>query len=343
MSDLDLLLSNYDYVLPDDYIAQNPVVPRDHAKLMVISPQQVSHHYFYELPKFLRSPDLLVLNNTKVIPARLHGQKLNGVDVEVLLVEPVGLNRWLCLVKPGKRLPIGSTIIFSDRLSASITGIDPMTKGRELLFTVPPDTTFEQILAELGEVPLPPYITNSHATPDQYQTVYAQTLGAIAAPTAGLHFTDRLLHELSCQGIAQTCITLHVGVGTFRPVEAEDITAHTMHQEWLEVSSEAIATTKNRKAQGGRILGVGTTVARALETANWHPYRGRTGLMIYPGYQWQVLDGLITNFHLPKSSLLMLVASFLGSRSKLLDLYQEAIAQNYRFYSFGDAMLIWRA
>jgi S-adenosylmethionine:tRNA ribosyltransferase-isomerase len=342
MIDPDLLLSNYDFELPSDRIAQNPVVPRDSSKLMVVGEHNVAHHHFHELPQCLRSNDLLVLNNTKVIPARLYGRKPSGAEVDILLIEPLGLNRWLALLKRAKRFPVGSEIIFSDRLKATVVRIDEATKSRELLFDMPQGETFEQVLADLGEMPLPPYINKSQSTPDQYQTVYAKTAGAIAAPTAGLHFTQRLLDELTAMGIAQTFITLHVGIGTFRPVEAENITEHTMHQEWIEVSPEAIAAIKATKAKGGRIIGVGTTVARSLEASKMQPYTGKTGIMIYPSYEWQVLDGLITNFHLPKSSLLMLVASFLGSREKLLNLYQEAIAQDYRFYSFGDGMLTWR-
>jgi len=346
MIDSDLLLSSYDYELQDDRIAQNPVVPRDSSKLMVIGADReidtVGHHHFYDLPKFLQPQDLLILNNTKVIPARLYGHKPSGAEVDILLIEPLGLNRWLALVKRGKRFPIGSEIIFSPRLKATVIRIDEFTKSRELLFELPQGGTFEEILADLGEMPLPPYINNSQSTPDQYQTVYAQTAGAIAAPTAGLHFTHRLLDELKNMGVNHTFVTLHVGIGTFRPVEVENITEHQIHQEWIEVSPAAIAAIKTAKANGGRIIGVGTTSARAIETSGMQPYKGKTGLMIYPSYEWQVLDGLITNFHLPKSSLLMLVASFLGSREKLFDLYSEAIAQEYRFYSFGDGMLAWR-
>ncbi len=347
MPNFDHFLSSYDYELPAECIAQNPVVPRDSSRLMVVEKNlKPLHHHFFELPQLLKPKDLLVLNNTKVIPARLHGRKSSGsssgAKVEILLIEPLGLNRWLALVKRGKRFPAGSEIIFSDCLKATVIRLDEATKARELLFELPQGGVFEQILAELGEMPLPPYINNSQSAPEQYQTVYAQADGAIAAPTAGLHFTHRLLDELKAMGIAHTFVTLHVGIGTFRPVEVENITEHQIHQEWLEVSAEAIAAIKATKANGGRVIGVGTTSARALETAKMQPYKGKTDLMIYPGYEWQVLDGLITNFHLPKSSLLMLVASFLESREKLFDLYAEAIAQEYRFYSFGDGMLIWR-
>jgi S-adenosylmethionine:tRNA ribosyltransferase-isomerase len=342
MIDSDLLLSSYDYQLPPDRIAQNPVVPRDSSKLMVVDQDSAAHHHFWELPKFLRSPDLLILNNTKVIPARLCGRKPSGAAVEILLIEPVGLNRWLALLKRGRRFPVGSEIIFTDSLKATVTRLDAATRTHELLFELPDTLKFEEVLGELGEMPLPPYINNSQSTPDQYQTVYAETAGAIAAPTAGLHFTHRLLDELKSLGINHTFVTLHVGIGTFRPVEVENITEHQIHQEWIEVSPEAIAAIKTAKANGGRIIGVGTTSARAIETSGMQPYMGKTGLMIYPSYEWQILDGLITNFHLPKSSLLMLVASFLDSRTRLFDLYAEAIAREYRFYSFGDGMLVWR-
>jgi len=341
MSQPDLSLHNYNYDLPPDRIAQNPTMPRDASKLLVIEAEGSFDHHFYELPHILRSQDLLVLNNTKVIPARLYGHKPTGGAVEILLVEPLGLNHWLTLVKSSNTLTVGTSIIFSDLLKATVIKIDEATGGRELLFEIVGTATFTEIIAEIGEMPLPPYIDASSSTPDQYQTVYAETEGAIAAPTAGLHFTQVLLDQLTAMGIEQTYITLHVGIGTFRPVKVDDITDHVMHQEWMEVPASAIAAIKATKARGGRVIGVGTTVARALETCNMQPYAGKTSLMIYPGYKWQVLDGLITNFHLPKSSLMMLVASFLGDRERLLNLYQEAIRKEYRFYSFGDAMLIW--
>ncbi len=344
MSQLDLLLHSYNYDLPADRIAQNPCVPRDASRLMVIEAEGSFDHHFYELPQLLRSQDLLVLNNTKVIPASLDGQKPSGGAVKILLVEPLGHNHWLALVKPGRSFPVGSTIMFgkSNRLKATVIKVDEATGGRELLFEISDHSTFAEIIAEIGEMPLPPYINASDSDPEQYQTVYAQNQGAIAAPTAGLHFTQRLLDQLTSMGIAQTYITLHVGVGTFRPVKVDDITSHVMHHEWMEVPESAIAAIKATKARGGRVIGVGTTVARALESCKMQAYQGKTNLMIYPGYEWQVLDGLITNFHLPKSSLMMLVSSFLADRTRLLDLYQTAIDKKYRFYSFGDAMLIWR-
>jgi S-adenosylmethionine:tRNA ribosyltransferase-isomerase len=343
---LDRSLSAYDYDLPPERIAQNPVVPRDTARLLVVhSPTHDQHHSFRDLPSLLQPGDLLVLNNTRVIPARLYGHKPNGTRVEVLLLEERQPDQWLALVRPGKRLKPGASIEFGTgelRVRAIVLETDPATGGRIVQFTVP-DSTLMQVLPHLGQVPLPPYITDSQAKPDQYQTVYAQQPGAVAAPTAGLHFTPELLTCLQKQGIQQSFVTLHVGVGTFRPVEAEDITTHAMHGEWLEVPADTVHQIEQTQARGGRVIAVGTTVVRALEgaaqTGKLQPYCGKTELFIYPGYQWQVVEGMITNFHLPKSSLMMLVSALIG-RQRLLDLYQVAIAQAYRFYSFGDAMLI---
>lgn len=350
VSQPDLLLDSYDYHLPEERIAQNPVVPRDHAKLLVVEPApSYQHRIFHELPELLRPGDLLVMNNTRVIPARLYGQKPNGTLIEVLLLEEQTPNQWLALVKPGKRLKLGATIEFSDaagqpQLSATVIAIDEPTGGRILQFDLPPQQSILPLLAQLGQVPLPPYITDSQADPEQYQTVYADRPGSAAAPTAGLHFTPELLARLEQRGIERAFLTLHVGVGTFRPVEATDITQHQMHGEWVEVPPETVERIQQTKARGGRVIAVGTTSVRSLEgTAAIHgslqPYCGKTNLYIYPGFQWQVIDGLITNFHLPKSSLMMLVSALIG-RQRLLDLYQIAIESHYRFYSFGDAMLI---
>jgi S-adenosylmethionine:tRNA ribosyltransferase-isomerase len=341
----DLCLSAYEYELPSDRIAQSPAVPRDSSRLLVVSPDKsYSHYHFDRLPQLIRPGDLLIFNDTRVIPARMYGHKLSGVPVEILLMEPRGTNRWLALVKPGKWLPVGSTIVFTEEIEAQVVGTDEETRGRELLFQIPEDRTLEQVISELGHVPFPPYITAPQAETEQYQTVYAKNPGAIAAPTAGLHFTERLMNELKDMGVLQTYVTLHVGLGTFRPVEAEDISTHKMHHESFEVSTETIELIKTTKANGGRVIAVGTTVVRAIESSNLQPFKGKTDLMIYPGYEWKVLDGLITNFHLPKSTLMMMVSSFLGKggREQLLQIYQEAIANEYRFYSFGDAMLIWR-
>jgi S-adenosylmethionine:tRNA ribosyltransferase-isomerase len=358
--DFDRTLSAYDYVLPAHCIAQNPAEPRDHAKLFVINhPPHYSHHHFYELDRLLKPGDLLVLNNTKVIPARLYGQKSTGSQVEVLLLEEKGLNRWLALVKPGRKLQPGATIHFTPHtskaptpnaqtpnaqtLSAIVSDRDDASGGRILEFTVPEGRSLLEVIDDYGHMPLPPYITESTSENDRYQTVYAETPGAAAAPTAGLHFTPELLQRLSDRGIDQAFVTLHVGIGTFRPVEVEVITDHEMHGEWIEVTRETVDKINHTKAQGGRLIAVGTTSVRSLEGAaisgQLQPYCGKTHIFIYPGYEWKVVDGLITNFHLPKSSLLMLVSALIG-RSRLLDLYKEAIAQDYRFFSFGDAMLI---
>ncbi|HEY9661902.1 MAG TPA: tRNA preQ1(34) S-adenosylmethionine ribosyltransferase-isomerase QueA [Allocoleopsis sp.] len=377
----DLSLTAYDYELPEGHIAQNPVTPRDSSRLLVVDHAPTYHHcIFHQLPDLLRPGDLLVLNNTRVIPARLYGRKVEGqktegaseaardaaseaasgaardagregARVEVLLLEEQQPDRWLALVKPGKRLKLGVEIEFgatSDPtvpvLRATVEAIDAATGGRVLQFHLPAGQSLLPLLPKLGVVPLPPYITESQADPEQYQTVYAKYAGSAAAPTAGLHFTPELLARLQAQGIQQTFITLHVGVGTFRPVEAEDITQHQMHGEWLEVPASTVAQIQATQAAGGRVIAVGTTSVRALEGAaaqsgTLQPYCGKTELFIYPGYQWQVVEGMITNFHLPKSSLMMLVSALIG-RQRLLDLYQVAIEENYRFYSFGDAMLI---
>jgi S-adenosylmethionine:tRNA ribosyltransferase-isomerase len=358
--DTDRLLAAYDYVLPPERIAQTPAVPRDRARMLVVkrSPHY-SHGIFQELPQWLQPGDLLVLNNTRVIPARLHGYKSSGLPVEVLLLEPAGranpgseldrdaanqANQWLALVKPGRRLKPGTQIAFGDgQVTAQVLETDAATKGRLLQFTTPDQTLLTDWLDRLGQMPLPPYITALDSRPEQYQTVYAEQPGAVAAPTAGLHFTPELLATLADRGIAHTFVTLHVGVGTFRPVEVEDITQHQMHGEWVEVSPETVAQIAATKARGGRVIAVGTTAVRSLEGAaqsgTLTPFRGKTHLFIYPGYDWRVVDGMITNFHLPKSSLLMLVGALIG-RQRLLELYEAAIAAEYRFYSFGDAMLI---
>ncbi len=374
-SELDLSLAGYDYELPTELIAQNPVVPRDSSRLLVVNSQNVGtevaprHHIFRDLPEILRPGDLLVMNNTRVLPARLYGQKLTGAEVEVLLLEERQHNCWLALVKPGKRFKRGSKIVFtaknrkedtekksenisaspclgvspSSSLTATVIASDTATGGRLLQFELPEEVSLLQLLDAFGEIPLPPYITTSEAQSEQYQTVYAQNPGAVAAPTAGLHFTPELLQKLREQNINQAFVTLHVGVGTFRPVEVENVTTHTMHEEWIEVPQNTVEQIHATKAAGGRIIAVGTTVVRALEGAatkgELQPFCGRTNLFIYPGYKWRVVEGMITNFHLPRSSLLMLVSALIG-RQRLLNIYQEAIASRYRFYSFGDAMLI---
>ena len=350
---IDHQLSAYCYDLPAELIAQNPVVPRDSAKLLVVRDQRAhQHHHFRDLANLLSPGDLLILNNTQVIPARLFGRKQTdgkrGAPVEVLLIEPVSEDRWLALVKPGRRLQPGTTIVFGGAepplMTAQVESRDSATGGRILHLSTPGDRPIDDLIHQLGQVPLPPYITQSDSLPEQYQTVFAQREGAVAAPTAGLHFTERLLIELADKGIQTAEVTLHVGIGTFRPVEVTDIETHRMHQERIEVTTDTVTKIQQTKARGGRVIAVGTTSTRALEGVaaifgELRPYSGKTELFIYPGYRWQVIDGLITNFHLPESSLLMMVSALIG-RTRLMELYREAIKRQYRFYSFGDAMLI---
>ncbi|MEG4985829.1 tRNA preQ1(34) S-adenosylmethionine ribosyltransferase-isomerase QueA [Microcoleus sp. BR0-C5] len=372
MTEMDWSLDGYDYELPPSRIAQNPVVPRDSSRLLAVdSPSSHQHRIFRDLPDLLQPGDLLVLNNTRVLPARLYGHKPNGPAVEILLMEERQHNCWLALVKPGKRLKLGAKIEFDPiapacedsttapccclpdatmpdrrRLTATVIDRDDATGGRLLEFDIPTDENLAKFLDEYGHVPLPPYIENSQASAEQYQTVYADRLGAVAAPTAGLHFTEELFSRLEQRGIEKTFVTLHVGVGTFRPVEVADVTAHKMHGEWVEVPAATVDKIRETQARGGRIIAVGTTAVRALEGAaaasgdfSLQPFCGPTNLFIYPGYKWRVVEGMITNFHLPRSTLMMMVSAMIG-RPRLLDLYREAIEQQYRFYSFGDAMLI---
>ncbi|MDM9385064.1 tRNA preQ1(34) S-adenosylmethionine ribosyltransferase-isomerase QueA [Chlorogloeopsis sp. ULAP01] len=372
-SSLDCSLAGYDYELPNELIAQNPAFPRDSSKLLVVNSPSTGkntdplHYIFRDLPDLLQAGDLLVINDTRVLPARLYGRKSTGAEVEVLLLEERQHNCWLALVKPGKRFKRGSKIIFEARemeenaqtnrrgdaekekfsvpsqLTATVLETDEATGGRLLQFDLPEEISLVQLLDVFGEVPLPPYITQTDAESEQYQTVYAKSPGAIAAPTAGLHFTPELLERLRQKGINQAFVTLHVGVGTFRPVEVEDVTTHKMHEEWIEVPAATVEQIRATQAAGGRVIAVGTTVVRSLEGAatsgELQPFCGKTDLFIYPGYKWRVVEGLITNFHLPRSSLLMLVSALIG-RQRLLNIYQQAIASQYRFYSFGDAMLI---
>ncbi|CDN11871.1 MAG: tRNA preQ1(34) S-adenosylmethionine ribosyltransferase-isomerase QueA [Richelia sp.] len=361
-TNLDLCLSGYEYELPPEMIAQNPASPRDSSKLLVVNSVNTGnytepvHDVFRNLPGILQPGDLLVMNNTKVIPARLYGHKSTGAEIEVLLLEERQQNCWLGLVKPGKRFKLGTQLIFTTatqgdgsefhlagELTATVIDNDEATGGRLLQFDVPEGMNLMQLLDVFGEVPLPPYITNTQADDEQYQTVYAETPGAIAAPTAGLHFTPELLEKLRTRGINQAFVTLHVGLSTFRPVEVKNITRHNMHEEWIEVPAATVEQIRQTGRDGGRIIAVGTTVVRSLESAaalgEIAPFCGKSNLFIYPGYKWKVVEGLITNFHLPRSSLLMLVSALIG-RERLLSIYQQAIASGYRFYSFGDAMLI---
>lgn len=335
--------ANYDYELPPELIAQEPAEPRDSARLLVMPRHsgELVHARFRDLGRFLRAGDLLVANRSRVIPARLHGRTASGSPVELLLLRPAGGEVWECLGRPGKRLRPGTRIHFGDEglLAAEVTGAT--AEGWRLVALHAPQG-LEQALARLGELPLPPYIRGWHGDPERYQTVYADVAGSAAAPTAGLHFTPRLMDELRAQGIEFAYLTLHIGLDTFRPVRVERVDKHPMHAEYCEVPEETVAAVEATRARGGRVVAVGTTSVRALESAaqaGLAPWQGWTRLFIRPGYEFRVVDGLITNFHLPRSTLLMLVSALVG-RQRLLDAYRVAIAAGYRFYSFGDAMLI---
>ena len=338
--------ADFDYYLPEELIAQTPVEPRDHSRLMVVHRKDGTreHRHFYDIVDYLHAGDALVINETKVIPARLLGVKEDtGVPVEVLLLRRENATDWEALVKPGRRLKPGAVCSFGDGLlRCEVLSSVPETGGRIVRFMY--DGVFEEILDRLGEMPLPPYIHEKLADRTRYQTVYAKNEGSAAAPTAGLHFTPELLERVRQKGVTIVPVTLHVGLGTFRPVTVEDVDTHVMHSEYYQVSQEAADTLNAIRASGGRIICVGTTSVRTLETVATedgviHPGAGDTAIFIYPGKKIKAVDALITNFHLPQSTLLMLVSAFMG-RETALDVYREAVEQRYRFFSFGDAMLI---
>ncbi len=333
-------LSAYDYSLPDAMIARYPCEPRDHSKLMVIERQKktINHYYFYLLPNFLCQDDLLIFNNTKVIKARIYGKRQTGGAVEFLLVRPLDHEHWEVMAKPGKKLQIGTLVLFEGGLTACIDEILP-NGNRIVKFNLPEILPY---LKRYGHLPLPTYMQREMENQDviNYQTVYAKEEGAIAAPTAGLHFTSNLLAQLNEKGVSQTQITLHTGIGTFKPVKEENILNHSMHTERYMINEEASIVLNSHK---GRKICVGTTSCRALESAcrnnEFTAGEYETDIFIYPGYQFKCTDALLTNFHLPKSTLLMLVCSF-GGYDLMMEAYQIAIEKQYRFYSYGDAMLI---
>ncbi len=337
-----LKLSDYDYYLPEELIAQEPAEPRDSSRLMLVNRKtgEIDITIFREIKNYLKSGDVLVLNNTKVIPARLYGRKEAGAKIEVLLLKKIGEGIYEALVKPGKRAKIGTKIYFSEDIYAEV-----VERNEEGIFVLRfSQGDLERILPEIGNIPLPPYIKKPLDDPNKYQTVYAQKEGAVAAPTAGLHFTEELLHTLQNMGIEILYITLHVGLGTFRPVVVEDITKHKLDPEYFEVSEDVAERINRAKEEGRRVIAVGTTVTRVLEaqgkSRKVEPGAGLVDLFIYPGFEFKILDGLITNFHLPKSTLLMLVAAFMGY-DLMKKAYNRAIEERMRFYSFGDAMFIY--
>lgn len=337
--------SDFDYELPEELIAQHPAAQRDHSRLLVMDKYTgtVEHRVFRDIVNYLHAGDVLVLNNTKVIPARIFGVKEGGTaKIEVLLLKRDDdlPNTWEVLVHPGKRAKVGTVIDFGEgRLKGEV--IANTSAGRKVTFHF--DGIFEEILEELGTMPLPPYIHEQLEDQNRYQTVYAKVDGSAAAPTAGLHFTTELLETLRQNGIEIEEVLLHVGLGTFKPVSEEDIEDHEMHSEYYKISQETADRINKAKAEGRRIISVGTTSTRALESAakdgRLQAGSGWTNIFIYPGYKWQIIDGLITNFHLPKSTLMMLVSA-LSTREHILAAYKEAVAQRYRFFSFGDAMFI---
>ena len=335
-------VTDFDYDLPEELIAQTPVEPRDSSRLLVMDKKtgELEHRHFYDLPEYLKPGDLLVFNDTRVIPARLHGVKTTGAHVEVFLLTRKNATDWEVLVKPGKKLQKGAQTKFSEELSCEILDTTDFG-GRIARFHY--EGIFEEILDRLGETPLPPYIHEKLKDSERYQTVYNRERGSAAAPTAGLHFTKELLKKIKDMGVEEVFVTLHVGLGTFRPVNESRIEDHKMHREFYTVSQEAADAINKAKREGRRIIAVGTTSVRTLESAgasgemkaggSW------TSIFIYPGYQFRFVDALVTNFHLPQSTLIMLVSA-LSSRENILHAYKVAVQEKYRFFSFGDAMFI---
>lgn len=336
--------SDFNYYLPERLIAQDPLLKRSDSRLMHvdISTGKVEHSVFHKVTEYLRPGDLLVINNTKVIPARLLGTRPQGGAAEILLLKRKTADVWEAIVKPGKRLRAGARVSFGDgKLNAEI--VDVLPDGNRLV-KFEYDGIFEEILDELGKMPLPPYITHELKDRDRYQTVYAKYEGSAAAPTAGLHFTNELLDTIKKMGVDIASVTLHVGLGTFRPVKVDDVTKHHMHTEFYQVSDQAAAKINETKAAGNRVICVGTTSCRTIESAAVknglvEAGEGDTDIFIYPGYEFKIMDALITNFHLPESTLLMLVSALAG-KDNIMAAYEEAVKEEYRFFSFGDAMMI---
>ena len=337
-------LSEFDYNLPEELIAQTPLERRDASRLMVMNREtgEIAHRHFYDIVEYLRPGDCLVMNDSRVLPARLLGHRPSGGAVEVLLLRDLGDKRWECLCKPGRKMQAGSEVIFGNGELTAVVREVREDGNRVVEFCY--EGIFLEVLERLGKMPLPPYIKEELADQERYQTVYSREVGSAAAPTAGLHFTKELLDKIREKGVNTAFVTLHVGLGTFRPVKAEQITDHHMHAELCMMSEETAAILNRTRESGGRILCVGTTSCRTLESlvgedglfaagSKW------TDIFIYPGYRFKAMDGLITNFHLPESTLVMLVSAFAG-REHVLNAYAEAVKERYRFFSFGDAMCI---
>lgn len=337
-------VSDFDYFLPQELIAQTPLNPRDSSRLLVYNRQEdtFTHKHFYDILDYLKEGDVLVRNNTRVLPARMFAYTKNGGKVEILLLKRFNLNEWEVLVKPGKKARVGTQLFLSEQLSLEVLSTIEESGSRRVRFDY--DGVFEDIISKIGEMPLPPYITEKLKEQGRYQTVYAQVDGSAAAPTAGLHFTDQLLEKIKQKGVEIVDVLLHVGLGTFRPVKCDNILEHHMHSEYYEISQESADKINKAKSEGRRIIAVGTTSVRTLESASDQngfvkPVKANTEIFIYPPYKFKCVDGLITNFHLPKSTLIMLVSA-LSSREKTLEMYNLAVNEKYRFFSFGDACLI---
>ena len=335
--------SDFFYNLPEELIAQTPIEPRDASKMLVYDKKDglVLDRHFCDIDEYLRAGDVVVVNNTRVIPARLIGRKPTGALCEVLLLKRLDYTTWEAIVKPGKRLGVGTEIIFGDKLKCKVVDRLP-DGGRHVKFEF--EGVFEDVLNELGEVPLPPYIKEKLSNGERYQTVYSKIEGSAAAPTAGLHFTPEIINKLKEKGVIFTSVLLHVGLSTFRPVKEDDVTNHKMHHEYYLVSSEAADIINSAKKEGRRVIAIGTTVVRVLESvADSQGYvrecDGETDIFIYPPYTPKAVDCLLTNFHLPESTLIMLVSAFIG-REKTLELYNHAVEDRYRFFSFGDCMFL---
>lgn len=336
--------SDFYYDLPKEFIAQTPTEPRDHAKLLVYnrSTKEIEHKHFYDLPQYLKKGDCLVINETRVLPARLLGEREDtGSFIEFLLLKRIDTDTWEILARPGKKAKPGVRFKFGNELFAQVIEIKD-DGNRIIKFEY--DGIFEEILDRLGSMPLPPYITEKLEDKEMYQTVYSKEVGSAAAPTAGLHFTPELLQKISDMGVEIVPVLLHVGLGTFRPVQVDDVTNHKMHSEYYSVSPEAAEKINDCRKNGGRIISVGTTSCRTLESVadfnkTIHPLSGDTDIFIYPGYSFKAVDCLITNFHLPESTLLMLVSA-LCSKEEIMNVYENAKVNGYKFFSFGDAMII---
>ncbi|WP_195987631.1 tRNA preQ1(34) S-adenosylmethionine ribosyltransferase-isomerase QueA [Clostridium sp. D53t1_180928_C8] len=337
--------SDFDFYLPEELIAQHPLEKRDYSRLMVLDKAtgEIEHKHFYDVIEYLNSGDTLVLNNTRVMPARLIGEKSeSGGKIEFLLLKRIEGDKWECLAKPGKRAKIGTEFTFGEG-KLKCTVVDIVEEGNRIIeFSY--EGIFEQVLDELGEMPLPPYITERLDDRERYQTVYSKEQGSAAAPTAGLHFTKELLEKVKEKGVNIAYVTLHVGLGTFRPVKVDDVNEHVMHSEFYHLEEEDAKIINETKKRGNKIISVGTTSTRTLETIGDEngfvkAQSGWTNIFIYPGYEFKVVDKLITNFHLPESTLIMLVSALAG-KEKVMNAYNEAVKERYRFFSFGDSMII---